>query len=192
MASESLKNSELEDDNFFSNMFLARDEHGAVNNDSLDDSDSNFDIDRPVFNDIEDIAIEEEDNTGPTIQIRTTQTLREVIAQAGEDVAEPIRQTLIFMDARGINLAIFLDGISWGSEACIQDAKIQSARSSLMASEELPNIVRRRWKPPRAKGSKNKRPKGAGPVMESFTKECCQSILDWELEGIVRLLVSPV
>ena len=43
MASEPLKNGDLEDDNFFSNMFLARDEHGVINND-LDDSDSDFDI----------------------------------------------------------------------------------------------------------------------------------------------------
>ena len=59
-----------------------------------------------------------------------------------------------------------------------------------MASEELPNIVWRWWRPPRVKGSKNKRPKGVGPVMESLAKECCQSVLDQELEGIAR--VSPV
>ena len=99
------QDSRLEDDKFFSNMFLACDEHGVIND--SDCSDSDFNMDQPIFNDAEDIEIDE-DNTGPTIQIHATQTLHEALTQAGKDVAEPIQQTLILWMQRGLILLFFL------------------------------------------------------------------------------------
>lgn len=189
MASETLEDSELNnDDHFFSNLFAARDEDGTIE----DDSDSESDIDQPIYDDTEESEEEgEEEITPPGIPIRGTQGLREDLKSKGQDVAHPIRQVLIFMDAIGIDVPLFIDGISWGSEACIRDAKIRSARSSLMTSPELPDILRRWWRPPRTRKSKNKRAKGGKLVMELFAKECCQSVLNRELECIAKFMVSP-
>ena len=57
MASE---DSRLEDVKFFSNVFLTCDEHSVIND--SDGLDSDFNMDQPIFNNAEDIEIDE-DNT---------------------------------------------------------------------------------------------------------------------------------
>jgi hypothetical protein len=109
----------------------------------------------------------------------------------GKNLAELIKAVLIFMDGLGINLSIFLDGLSWGDVGCIQDAKIRYERSALMNSKELPGILRRWWKPPRPTGLKKQRPRGAAQVMKGFTVECMETVLDQELEDIALSLSSP-
>jgi hypothetical protein len=153
------------------------------------DSNSDLDVD---YNprDIES-GREDSEEVGPAIQLQRTQLLRENLQRQGKDVAGPIRQVLTAMDEAGIDLTILLDGVSWGTPDCIQDAKIRYARSTLLSSKELLSILRRWRKPPRPTGSKDKRPKGAKHTLDSFAGECCQDMLDQELESIAGLFVSP-
>ena len=155
------------------------------------DSDSDSDYEdtpwagRPIQLDSED-----ENDAKPSIHYLNNQALRNDLQ--GKNLAEPIRQVLIYMDALGINVPIFLDGLSWGNTDCTMDAKIRYARSALLNSEELPGILRCWWRPPRPEGSKKRCPKGAAPVMQAFAAECMHDVLDQELETVGSTLLSPV
>ncbi|KAM6496624.1 hypothetical protein JOM56_007097 [Amanita muscaria] len=65
------------------------------------------------------------------------------------------------------------------------------ARTGLMKSKELPLILHRWWKPPRAPGSNNCRSLGATVVMERFAYECSTKVLDREQEKSAALFKSP-
>ncbi|KZP02777.1 hypothetical protein FIBSPDRAFT_845551 [Athelia psychrophila] len=90
------------------------------------------------------------------------------------------------MDVQNIDLPTFLDALSWGDEGCIQDAKIQYARSSLMHSAELPEILRRWHKPPARSQTGHKRMTGARRAMEKLAADWALEVLDRELEYIER------
>lgn len=185
--------SELDEDNIdWDAIFCARDTEDA---DEVVPPDTDSDIEDALsdhnLRDLETDGEESEEEAGPAIQHRRTQNLREDLRLKGKDVAEPIRFVLSVMDEVGIDITIFVDGVSWGTPDCVQDAKIRYARSALLKSKELPSILRRWRKPPRPTGSKDKRPKGAKSTLESFASECCLDILDQELEKIAGLLVSP-
>jgi hypothetical protein len=176
-----------EDD--WNDIFLARDVDGNEDEQSADESDSDYDDARTaamIYSDSDEDEIE----VGPAIELQNTQVLRDQLQ--GKSLLGPIRHILTVMDGLGINLPIFLDALSWGYPECIQDAKIWYSRSALMNSKELPGILWRWWKPPRTSGSKKRRPRGAGPVMQNFASECTESILDRELEAIAVRLVSPL
>jgi len=183
MMSASFANSEED----WNDIFLTRDIDG--NEEEIGDSDSDYEdtplAGMPVLSDSEG-----EDDTKPSIHYLNNQALRSNLR--GKNLAEPIRKVLTYMDALGINVPIFLDGLSWGSTDCTMDAKIRYARSALMNSEELPGILRRWWKPPRPEGSKKRRPKGARQVIQAFVAECMQDTLDRELEAVAPSLLSPV
>ena len=183
MASEHLINSE----DTWHDIFLTRDFDGNEDQVSEDGSDSDYGAD---FAGMPQSDSEDETERGPAIDLHNTQILRDKLQ--GRSLAEPVKYVLAVMDSLGINLPIFLDAFSWGDADCIQDAKIRYARSALMNSKELPGILRRWWRPPRSAGSKNKRARGAGPVMENFAVECTQHILNRELEAIAAYLVSPM
>ncbi|KAJ7207826.1 hypothetical protein GGX14DRAFT_299840, partial [Mycena pura] len=105
--------------------------------------------------------------------------------------ARKILQILIFMEGHDISLANLLDGISWGDTDCTLNAKIRSARTALLNSEELPGVLRRWWKPPRPPKSKKARPKGGKVVMQNFALECAQIVLEGELEHLEKIFKSP-
>jgi hypothetical protein len=67
-------------------------------------------------------------------------------------LVEKVVKVLDGMEDLGINLTIFLDALSWGDAACISNATVRYARTGLMKSKELPLILHRWWKPPRAAG----------------------------------------
>ncbi|KIM73719.1 hypothetical protein PILCRDRAFT_92920 [Piloderma croceum F 1598] len=130
---------------------------------------------------------EDETEIRPAIELRNTQILKD--KWQGRSLLEPVKYVLAVMDGLGINMPIFLDAVCWGDADCIQDAKVCYARSALMNSKELLGILQHWWRPPRSTGSKNKRARGAGPIMENFAVECTQHILDRELE-IVMMVIS--
>jgi hypothetical protein len=185
MASEHFVNT-AED---WNDIFLTRDLDGNEDEASEDESDPDYDEVMVRMTPQSDSEDEDEAEVGPAIELHNTQILRDHLQ--GKSLVGPIKHLLVVMDGMGINLPIFLDALSWGDPECIQDAKIWYARSALMNSKELPGILQRWWKPPRSSGSKKKRPRGAGPVMENFAAECTQSILNRELEAIATQLVSP-
>ena len=113
MASELLVNSK--DD--WNDLFLARDVDRKEEL-SEDESDSDYEavVSRPQSDS------EDEMETGPAIELRNTQILRE--KWEGKSLVEPIKYVLAVMDRLGINLPIFLNALSWGDADCIQDAKV--------------------------------------------------------------------
>ena len=183
MATENLL--AAEDD--WNDIFLAQDVDRNEDEQFADESDSDYDDVQTAAMTYSD-SDEDEIEVRPAIELQNTQVLRDQLE--GKSLVGPIRHILTTMDGLGINLPIFLDALSWGDPECIQDAKIRYSRSALMNSKELTGILRRWWKPPRSSGSKKRRSRGAGPVMQNFASECTESILDQELEAIAVHLVS--
>ncbi|TEB22623.1 hypothetical protein FA13DRAFT_1798708 [Coprinellus micaceus] len=81
-----------------------------------------------------------------------------------------ILRTVRTMRHNKIDLPIFLEGLSWGNEECINDGDIKNERTSLLHGEELPCILRTWHTPPRT-GAGTKRLAGAKSVMEVFAIE---------------------
>ncbi|KAJ7666792.1 hypothetical protein DFH06DRAFT_1294986 [Mycena polygramma] len=106
-------------------------------------------------------------------------------------LSKNVKNVLTVIAGLGLTVATFLDGLSWGDPACTADSQIRDARTRLLNSPQLPDIVRRWHKPPRAIKSKAARPKGATTVMEAFATECLQKILDRELELLADIFKSP-
>jgi hypothetical protein len=59
-----------------------------------------------------------------------------------------IGRALPFFDNIGLKVDDFLDGISWGDEACTQNAKIRNKQTCLLESAKLPGILQRWATPP--------------------------------------------
>ncbi|KAJ6448999.1 hypothetical protein C8R45DRAFT_849982 [Mycena sanguinolenta] len=181
------------DDNVFVDEgdFLPSDSGSESEHSDSDDSD--FDPAADLSSD--DGDSDEEDSgdtqtrkTGPSIHVQHTAELR---AALGADLASKVKATLTVMDGLGINLPIFLDALSWGDPDCTQVAKIRYERSVLLNSIELPGILRRWWKPPRAASGKRKRPKGGRNAMQTFALDCAVHVLELELELVADLFKSP-
>jgi hypothetical protein len=90
-----------------------------------------------------------------------------------------------------LSLADFLYGLSWGSPACISDPVIRGARTQLMESPLLPEILERWCTPPRTKNTKRPRAEGARECLDRFTQSRCTEILNNELCTLAPDLKSP-
>lgn len=167
--------------------FLA---HSADDNEDLafgsDGEDSDYDpaSDEKVFSDTD-----MDPDPEPPLSHRNTAQLRRNLDP--HELPHKIEAVLSTMDTLGINLPIFLDALSWGDPACTKHPKIRYARTALMTSVELPDILRRWWKPPRSSSSHKSRVKGGREAMENFASECTQDLLDRELEVVGKLFLSP-
>ncbi|TBU61762.1 hypothetical protein BD310DRAFT_768892, partial [Dichomitus squalens] len=104
-----------------------------------------------------------------------------------------VKSILAYMDSVDMNLPLFLDALSWGDTACITDPKVRYERSALVGSEELPRILERWYKVPRASASRSHhvRPQGARKALEEFALGCVEEVLDRELETTSRMFRSP-
>ncbi|KJA16705.1 hypothetical protein HYPSUDRAFT_1059497 [Hypholoma sublateritium FD-334 SS-4] len=106
------------------------------------------------------------------------------------ELATNIKETLIWMDSRGLSLVKFLNGLSWGDAACTQDPKIRYERTSLLRDPQLAVILQRWISPPRPLKSKKKQPEGASPMMKQFVFEYSKKTLSDELEKLAPYLLS--
>ncbi|KAJ7812306.1 hypothetical protein B0H14DRAFT_3090506 [Mycena olivaceomarginata] len=144
-----------------------------------DSEDSDFDAAADLSgsdeSDLDTEFTSETHQSGPAIQIQHTSHQR---ANLGDGLASKIKATLTVMDGLGINLPILLDGLSWDNP-------------SLLNSTELPGILHRWWKPPRAASNKKRRPKGAKDIMQDFGVNCSLQVLELELESLADLFKSP-
>ena len=108
------------------------------------------------------------------------------------DLAAKVRNILGYITSLGLDLPLFLDAVSWGSPQCHSDRKIQHARTSLLTSEEIPQILRLWLKPPRRmKEGKGKRPVGARETLYQFALECVTKKVDREMKASAFLFTSP-
>jgi len=128
--------------------------------------------------------------TNPPIQMARTRSLRERLTP--ETAHQKVLNVLNYMDTIGLDLPIFLDLLSWGDQACIENRKINYERTSLMVSKELPSILARWHKPPRSPGSTSARAEGASHVVEQFAFDCVASVIDSELQGVSETMRCPV
>lgn len=153
---------------------------------SYESSDSS----QPEHSEISDASLSFDVGPAIRVEVINTQFLHERLDP--EQMVDKVREVLRVMAQLGINLVLFLDALSWGDPACIADPKVCSARTGLMKSRELPSILHRWWKPPRAHGSSNPRSTGATNVMMSFAHECYLTIVDKEMEKMEPLFKSPL
>ncbi|GLB46007.1 hypothetical protein LshimejAT787_5400040 [Lyophyllum shimeji] len=179
---------ELFQENNADDLFQDRDYDGIEPESSDDDSEyGDHLMPEPSDSDSED-----EEPTRPAIQMARTASLRERLdPQDPQELSRKVEYVLRVMDSIGINLPIFLDALSWGDEACTQNAKIRYERAAFMNSQELPKILRQWLKPERSPGSKKKRARGAAPTMKAFALECIEDLVDKELRQLAPHLASP-
>jgi hypothetical protein len=93
----------------WNDIFLARDVDGNEDEQSADESDSDYD-DAQTAAMIYSDSDEDEIEVGPAIELQNTQVLRDQLQ--GKSLLGPIRHILTVMDGLGINLPIFLDALS--------------------------------------------------------------------------------
>ncbi|KAJ7830454.1 hypothetical protein B0H14DRAFT_2515846 [Mycena olivaceomarginata] len=168
--------------------FLPPDTESECSDSEDSDFDAAADLSGSDESDLDTEFTSETHQSGPAIQIQHTSHLR---ANLEDGLASKIKATLTVMDGLGINLPILLDGLSWGDPGCNLDAKIRYERSALLNSTELPGILHRWWKPPRAASNKKRRPKGAKDIMQDFAVNCSLQVLELELESLADLFKSP-
>ncbi|TBU62392.1 hypothetical protein BD310DRAFT_1036622 [Dichomitus squalens] len=137
------------------------------------------------------------EDPAPPIYLYNTQSMRGrlslSISVPGRTVVDRVKSILAYMESVDMNLPLFLDALSWGDAACISDPKVRYERSALMGSEELPRILKRWYKVPRASASRSHhvRPQGARKALEEFALGCVEDVLDRELETSSHLFRSP-
>lgn len=100
---------------------------------------------------------------------------------AGQNLCQKVVKILEFMERESIDLPLFLDAISWGDADCISNDKIKYARTALMGSRQLPDILKRWHKPPRTK-SKGQRAKGGHDPLEKFAIACVTEKIQKEMD----------
>ncbi|KAI0349259.1 hypothetical protein OH77DRAFT_1525815 [Trametes cingulata] len=170
---------------------------GSLFADDDDDEDfdyspySEYDSDRlSDESDWDPIPIEDEP-PAPPIQLQRTRAMRERLGSASK--LERVRRILEYMESLDMNLPIFLDALSWGDDGCTSDPKVRYERTTLMVSEELPRILERWYRVPRASTSRSHyvRPAGARKALEEFAVNCVAEVMDRELESTSYLFRSP-
>jgi hypothetical protein len=133
---------------------------------------------------------DDEEEVGEPVPLQHTFNMKQRLAD--EDIASKVKNTLSFMKQQKINLPIFLEALSWGNPGCHSDPEVQYARTSLMVSVELPQILRRWYNPPRSPNQKKgKRPAGARRTLQEFAIECVSKLIDKEMKCSAPLFLSP-
>jgi hypothetical protein len=94
------------------------------------------------------------------------------------------------IEAQGLNLAIFLWAISWNNVHLVKDATARCARTALMNSEELPEILKNWYRPPRKHGT-GTRTQAAHETITSFALELTCSTLDEEMSALADIMSLP-
>ena len=131
---------------------------------------------------------DEPDEPLPPIQLE--QTRRKKAALHGQDLLPKVLCILDAISNEGLTLSLFLNALSWGDESCTANDRVRFARTGLLLSEELPDILARWYKPPRNK-NKGRRPAGARQAMETFAINCVLQLLEQEMEHAATLFASP-
>ncbi|KAJ3517582.1 hypothetical protein NMY22_g13932 [Coprinellus aureogranulatus] len=103
---------------------------------------------------------------------------------------QAVRQTLVDLEQRGIDLPIFLEAVSWCNPLYISDPVVKHGRTTLLHSVELPRILGNWHTPPRSSIGM-KRPAGAKAATEAFAIETILEIITRELKVLGPLLRLP-
>ena len=163
------------------NIFDSRDIDG---NESRPLSDSDYDA-LDSANEINDSS---DSDTGVTTD---DDNLKPASTQPTSTRQQQVRRILEYLDQEKLKLVDFLDGLSWGDDACIQDPKIRIERTIFLQSKRLPVILNKWATPPRKKGSMKRWAAGAMGPMSEFVSKQILDMMDHELEALAPCLHSP-
>ncbi|KAF9058775.1 hypothetical protein BDP27DRAFT_1168025, partial [Rhodocollybia butyracea] len=105
------------------------------------------------------------------------------------DLPRRVHAVLRACDSQHMDVAAFLDALSWGSTECTRDPTIKGARETLLSSPRLPSILRKWWRPPRQ--NHKSQIDGANTVMTDFAQDCLSYTLLKEMKLVSELLRSP-
>ncbi|KAF8627584.1 hypothetical protein AX17_006157 [Amanita inopinata Kibby_2008] len=122
--------------------------------------------------------------------VRRTYELKRKLV--GQDICSKVINILECMKEQGMDLPLFLDALSWGDPGCHSHPQTQYARTALLKSRELPNILERWYAPPRTQQSqKGTRLAGARGVLLEFSRKHILEVTDDEMRKGAPLFKSP-
>ena len=184
--------SQFPDSPYLEEMFLFESEENTATEDESDEETRDVD---GFSSGEESDSVDDEDIQVPSVPICIENTwLKKAKLELEGDlqVAAKVQKILDYISSLGLDLPLFLDAVSWGSPQCHSNRKIQYARTSLLASKELIQILRRWFKPPRnTREGKGRRPVGAKETLYQFALECVTEKVDREMKASAFLFTSP-
>jgi hypothetical protein len=165
---------------------------------------------RPTVEDVQDIDSDdnelyedeneeeyEGDGAGSRIknsaQVATQQTrsLRQFLAQkTNAEITEKCRNVLNYMKTQALDLTTFLYYISWTIPETTTDSTIKFARTALMWSEELPEILENWYCPSREHG-RGIRTQAGRQAMDRWAIDAVKRRMNREMRSIKHLFISP-
>jgi hypothetical protein len=182
-----MMDSQILDNPYLEEMFLFESEENRASEDEFDEE--AHDVDGFLSGQESDDSDDDEDTQrNVSICVENTRLKKEKLEG---DLTAKVRDILDYISTLGLDLPLFLDAVSWGSPQSHSDRKIQYARTSLLASEELPRILQRWFRPPRTmKERKGRRPMGARETLYQFALECITDKVDREMKASAFLFTS--
>jgi hypothetical protein len=94
------------------------------------------------------------------------------------------------MDDHSLNLTLFLWAISWNNKPLVQNGVARFARTSLMVSNELPDILKN-WHQPPCQHNAGIRTKAAQQAMTDWALDTICEALDREMMALTDLMSLP-
>ncbi|KDQ49210.1 hypothetical protein JAAARDRAFT_716162 [Jaapia argillacea MUCL 33604] len=143
---------------------------------------------RGGFPNAEHSVLEPGENPGrshPPPHLHNTEFRRSSLAN--DEVFSKVRKILALIEAEGLNLTIFLDAIFWGNPHCVDDPQVRYARTALLVSSQLSDILHRMWQPPLSSRSHHSRAKGARETIVQLVHEFEEDAMRHEMAIISKL-----
>ncbi|KAJ7048080.1 hypothetical protein C8F01DRAFT_1197046 [Mycena amicta] len=110
-----------------------------------------------------------------------------------EEVESKLLKVLDTLDATGMDIPLFLETVCWGRQSAVRNARIRSARTTLMVSDQLPVIIKRCLKPPRWNSStRKKRATGGRKQLLPVITEACLEAMRAEMVALGPLLTTNI
>ena len=135
--------------------------------------------------------LEEDAPRGKTVcNERTDSAVEFQKTLSDKQIAERCVNVLNFMKSEGLDLTTFLWHISWNNPEAVADKTIQYARTGLMWSTQLPEILENWYRPPRQHG-RGVRTKAARAVMDRWAVDAVKRRMNREMRAIRPHFTSP-
>jgi hypothetical protein len=123
--------------------------------------------------------------------LQHTRNCQDILEKAG-NIADHVVEVIKFMDSLHLNLLIFLWAISWNVPELVANPKVKFVRTTLMTSEELPDIITCWHTPPHAHNS-GVHTHAARESLDQYAVGVISDAIDVELRGLKLLItLSPM
>ncbi|KLO06378.1 hypothetical protein SCHPADRAFT_946131 [Schizopora paradoxa] len=156
------------------------DYHPGDDSDSSSSSGDESDMDKEFPEPHEDEEIQEDPEYRK--QHEQTERLLQQLSDDPEGLDQKVVDILRYMEKKGINIAIFLDALSWGTTECASNRAIAQSRKL--------GILSRWYEPPRPVGSTNSRPHGARNAIRDVSQKCVSDLVEKELVSLYKLVYN--